>query len=104
MKTRKFKNIEFLRIIGCIAIILLHLFSAKHLHKIFNDIDLYNKFLIMTSNGQKAVDLFFILSGLFFGLKLDVTKPLIEFIKQKLIRVYPLLVYCIALFFLISLT
>ena len=104
MEKRTFKNIEFLRIIGCIAIILLHLFSDKRLHKMFDDIDLYNKFLMMTHNGQKAVDFFFMLSGLFFGLKLDVTKPLIEFIKHKLIRVYPLLVYCIVLFFLISLT
>ncbi len=54
MEQKRFKNIEFLRIIGCLAIILIHLFNDKRLHKLFDDIDLYNKFFMMTCNGQKA--------------------------------------------------
>ena len=104
MEQKRIKNIEFLRIIGCLAIILFHLCNKNRLYGLFSDIDLYSKLYSMFQNGNKAVDLFFIMSGLFFGFKLDITKPLLEFIKHKLIRVYPLLVYCIVLFFLISLT
>ena len=58
----KIKNIEFLRVIGCLTIVLHHFFY----HKIMLNLDLFSKFHTMTSNGQKAVDLFFIISGFFF--------------------------------------
>ena len=99
----KIKNIEFLRVIGCLAIILLHLFNHTRLHGLFGDIDLYDKLCRMTSNGQKAVDLFFMLSGFFFALKLDTTKSLLEFIKNKLIRLYPGLIFITLLCFIASL-
>ena len=99
----KIKNIEFLRIVGCLAIILLHLFSNARLHGLFGDIQLYDRFFRMTCNGQKAVDLFFILSGFFFALKLDTTKSLFEFIKNKLIRLYPVLIWITLLCFIASL-
>ena len=102
MKTDKIKNIEFLRVIGCIAIILYHLF-ARRLGVIFGDISLYDNFYNMTINGNKAVDLFFILSGVFFALKLDVTKTLWEFIKNKLIRLYPVLLFITIIYFIVSL-
>ena len=60
---QKIKNLEFLRIIGCLAIIFVHLFSNSKLHQSFADISLYHTLYNMTNNGQKAVDLFFILSG-----------------------------------------
>lgn len=62
---QKLKNIDFLRVIGCITIILLHLFAIPRLSGLFPDIGLYTKLQSMTSNGQKAVDLFFIISGFF---------------------------------------
>ena len=65
----KLKNIEFLWIIACVAMILLHLFNKARLHGLFGDIDIYNKLWVVTSNGQKAVDLFFIISGSFFAIK-----------------------------------
>lgn len=100
----KIKNIEFLRIIGCIAIILLHLFNKAHLHGLFSDIEIYNKFFNMTSNGQKAVDLFFIISGFFFALKFNPVQSIWEFLKHKLVRLYPVLIFCLIMYFLISLT
>ena len=81
---QKFKNIEFLRVIGCLAIVLLHLFNKARLFGLFPDIDLYRHFMSMTSSGQKAVDLFFIISGFFFVYKLDVTQSLWNFIKKKM--------------------
>lgn len=100
----KIKNIEFLRIIGCIAIILLHLFNKTQLHGLFSDIEIYNKFFNMTNNGQKAVDLFFIISGFFFALKFNPVQSIWEFLKHKFIRLYPVLRFGLVTYFLISLT
>ena len=99
----KIKNIEFLRVIGCLAIILLHLFNNTRLHGLFGDIEIYDKLFRMTSNGQKAVDLFFMLSGFFFALKVDTTKSIWEFLKNKLIRLYPVLIFITLLCFVASL-
>ena len=98
----KIKNIEFLRIIGCAAIILFHLFINMHIG-VLNDIEIYNKFYLMTSNGNKAVDLFFILSGLFFCYKLNLKASMFEFIKNKVLRLWPVLIFVISLYFIASL-
>lgn len=100
----KLKNIEFLRVIGCLAIILLHLFGVNRLHGVFGDINLYNHLFNMTHNGQKAVDLFFILSGLFFVLTLKLDTSIWDFVKKKLIRLYPVLLAGFALYFVFSFT
>ena len=97
----KIKNIEFLRIIGCISIILLHF--ANYSNPVF-DIPFYEKIYSITRNGQKAVDLFFILSGFFFAYTLNLKYNCWEFIKHKLIRLYPLMIFVTLLFFIVSLT
>lgn len=101
---QKIKNIEFLRIIGCLAIIFYHMLASNHrLHGMFGDIELYKHLYDMVYRGCIAVDLFFILSGLFFALKLDVTKSVWEFLKHKLIRLYPVLLFITVIYFIISL-
>ncbi len=100
----KIKNLEFLRIIGCIAIVLLHLFNQATFYTLFPDIEIYNKFRQMTANGQIAVDLFFILSGFFFIYNYTSGKTAAEFIKKKIIRLYPVLIFIIILYFAASLT
>lgn len=87
----KFKNIEFLRIVGCAAIVLLHL--ANLIYNRFDDCNFFHKIYLLTRDGQKAVDLFFILSGFFFALKLNLNISIWEFIKLKLIRLYPVLFF-----------
>ena len=96
------KNIEFLRVIGCLAIVMIHLFNSVALHGLFSDINLYHKMYNFTSNGNKAVDLFFILSGLFFSIKIDTRKSIIEFLRKKIIRFYPVLIFVLILFFISS--
>ena len=98
----KIKNIEFLRIVGCIAIILFHLFSSIN-NSPLNDIEPYAKFFSMTRNGDKAVDLFFILSGLFFCYKLNLKASMFEFIKHKVLRLWSVLIFIIFLYFIFSL-
>ena len=85
----KLKNIEFIRIIACVAIILFHL--------------LYDSDLEVTKNGNKAVDLFFIIAGFCFVYKLNLKISLFEFIKHKIIRLYPVLIFAILLIGLLSL-
>lgn len=97
----KIKNIEFLRIIGCAAIILFHLFIKMHIGAL-DDIEIYNKFYLMTSNGNKAVDLFFILSGIFFCYKLNLKVSMFDFIKNKVLRLWPVLIFVIFLYLLAS--
>ncbi len=105
----KFKNIEFLRVVGCIAIVLLHIFNGGGLYESFAsawDFN-YGKIHWITSNGAKAVDLFFILSGLFFMLKIappPKMQSLYSFVKKKVIRLWPVLIWTIFLYFLVSLT
>lgn len=90
----KFKNIEFLRVVACLAIIIFHLFY-KELYFLFPDVTLYSKLRAMTSCGSKAVDLFFMLSGLFFAYKLNTKYSLIDFLKKKIIRFYPVLIFVV---------
>ena len=98
----KIKNIEFLRVIGCAAVILLHLFTKMHIGAL-DDIEIYNKLYGMTRNGNKAVDLFFILSGLFFCYKLNLKASMFDFIKNKVLRLWPVLIFVISLYFAASL-
>lgn len=94
---QKIKNIEFLRIIGCLAVVMYHLCHCVHsLHTVV-DIHFYNSLYKITEKCMLAVDLFFIISGFFFMYKTDFEKPFIDFFKNKLLRVYPLFV--IILFF-----
>lgn len=87
---KQFKNIELLRIIGCLSVILIHLF--KTIQNIQPDYELFNTLKEITSHGYLSVELFFILSGFFFAFNLDTTKSLFEFLKKKIIRLYPVLI------------
>ncbi len=99
---QKIKNIEILKIIGCFAILMLHFFS-HYLGKKYGDISVYHQLKIMTSNGQKAVDLFFILSGCFFAMTFNKNISIWEFIKRKIIRLYPVLIFVMLCMFILSL-
>lgn len=98
---QKIKNIEFLRIIGCISILLLHI--TQLINNNFSDITFYSQILRnMVRNSQKAVDLFFIISGFFFIYKLELKNTLFVFLKKKLIRLYPVLIFIMILSFILS--
>ena len=104
MNDNRIVNIEILRIIGCVAIILVHLFNSALLFGTFPEISLYKNFSNMLNSATLAVDLFFILAGFFFAYKLNLNKSCWLFIKHKLIRLYPVLVFIIILYFIFSLT
>ena len=92
-KFEKIRNIEFIRCFACLTIILHHLFLPKYMM----NFELFSKLHTMTSNGQKAVDLFFILSGFFFVLTLKDKINIWEFLKKKIFRFWPVLVFVMIL-------
>lgn len=93
----KIKNIEFLRIIGCFAIILFHFFEiVRYKFPVYMNMD------YSTLDAGKAVDLFFIISGVFFALTLDTTKTLWQFLKKKLIRLFPVIIVTLAVSFCVG--
>ena len=99
---KQLKSIEFLRIIGCLAVICLHL-SYYYFRVLFPDITLYKRLVLMTADAQKAVDLFFMISGLFFALYFNKEQSLCDFMKRKVIRVYPVAIFIVFTTFLFSL-
>ncbi len=98
MLKEKLHNINFLRIIGAISIVLLH----YHVRKV-GGAGFYSYFRSLTRNGQKAVDLFFMISGLFFVLTLDTRKSVYDFLKKKVIRLWPVLLFATTILFVFSL-
>lgn len=104
-QTSKMQNIEFIRIIAILAIIMLHFFRVGGIAKLDLDVYLYNRLYKMTLNGQKGVDLFFILSGFFFylGLIANPTQSLFNFIKKKIIRMWPVMIFTVSFAWLLSL-
>ena len=103
MNKERFNNIEILRVIGCIAIIMFHFFNNDSLNKFFPYTYNYYDLFCITINGEKAVDLFFIISGVFFAIKYS-SISVFEFIKKKVLRLWPVLIWVMFLSLLISFT
>ncbi len=99
---QKIRNIEFLRIVGCLAVVMWHLCHCVHSLHTVADTHFYNSLYKISSKDMLAVDLFFIISGFFFMYKNNFEKPLINFLQKKLLRVYPLFVVVLFLSWLIS--
>ena len=93
-ENKKFFNLEILRIIGCISIVFIHLFSNQLLDAV-DKVEIYAKLARLNSSGRMAVEMFFIISGLLFSIKLDLNQSILDFIKKKLIRLYPVLVFVV---------
>lgn len=94
MPKRYFYNIDFLRFIFCISILLMH-FSrftvsdiAPYVHKIGA---LKDHFIL----GYICVEFFFIISGFLWGIKAEEKSTISEFAKKKIIRFSPLMVFAV---------
>lgn len=82
-KDNKFKDIEFLRFFLSCVILVFHLNS------------------LFWGKGYLAVDFFFIISGFFLISKFDKNLSFIDFIKKKIIRLWPLMVFVNFLYLII---
>lgn len=94
----KIKNIEFLRIIGTLAVVFHHMFGYTCLYNKNIPITLFRKMHFMSLHGHVAVELFFILSGFFFVITYKNNLNIFNFIKKKLIRLYPVILFTTVLF------
>lgn len=89
---QKIKNIEFLRVIFLIAILLMH-----YINKIYTitEVKVYGDFVQYLGNAAKAVDGFFIISGFLLFLTFKNSTTIIDFIKKKILRLSPVIIYSV---------
>ena len=90
-----FKNIEIFRIIFALIIVVYHLFNSfSALYAIYPDSSLYSYLRYNAGEaGHTAVDLFFIISGFLLVMTFNKTLTVIEFLKKKFIRLFPVLFF-----------
>lgn len=97
---QKIKNIEFLRLFFMLAIVLMH-YTAKCAKLI--DVDSIGHIAKHLSNGGKAVDGFFIISGFLLYLTFKNSTTIIDFIKKKILRLSPVIIFSVIVGFIASL-
>ena len=68
-----------------------------------NSVPFYHYFSRATRNGQKAVDLFFMLSGLFYAITYSPALTTGKFLLKKIIRLYPVFLFCLAVYYILTL-
>lgn len=91
----KIKNIEFLRILFTIIIIMLHLFSKSYLYGIAPDVRIFHHLHNSTVDADKCIDFFFIIAGFFLALKINPYISTFDFAQKRIIRLYPIVFICI---------
>lgn len=97
---QKIKNIEFLRLLFMLSVVWMHLTAeiAKT-----TGLDCYKEFAGHFANGGKAVDGFFIISGFLFYLTFKHSTTVIDFIKKKILRLSPVILFTLIIGFIASL-
>ena len=93
-----FYNIDFLRFLFSIFIVLFHFATIGFLS--LKSIPVFASLSQDFRASSICVEFFFVISGFFFYLFLDVNKSLGEFIKQKVIRLWPVLFFTVCMFFI----
>lgn len=80
----KYVSIQYLRAIAALMVLLVHLSLQEQ--KVFNDDSLIGIFKV----GTAGVDIFFVISGFIMMLILFKKKEKKDFLKKRLIRIYPI--------------
>ena len=91
-KRERFKNIDFLRFVLTIAIVLFHI-AIMGFPEFKQNCSLIKHFFIMTSNGHLAVDMFFIMAGFFMFYTYNPSVSVMDFLKKRVLRLYPLVLF-----------
>ncbi len=90
-----FYNIGFLRFVCVLLIFLVHYCSKSHFGALGG---IYENFMASGECGYMAVHFFFIMAGFFLALTFKKELSVIDFIKKKIIRLWPLVVWVLILF------
>lgn len=93
-KKHRFQNVEFLRFIFVISIIIYHLFTGW-LPAYCDSVPLFKTLFETTRDAVRAVDFFFIISGFFLVYTFKKDLSVIDFIKKKIIRLWPVAVFAV---------
>ena len=99
---KKFFNIEFLRFFLAISIVIYHLFTGW-LPIYCDNITLFHHIHELTRESVRAVDFFFIISGFFLIYTFKSELSVIDFLKKKIIRLWPVAIFAICAWFIIYL-
>ena len=94
---KHFYNIDILRFIFAIAIFLHH-YCNKYRFGAFGES--FNYLMINTSSNSIAVQYFFIIAGFFLAYTFNEKISVMDFIKKKIIRLWPLVAFAVFLYFL----
>lgn len=95
----KLCNIEALRFIFCIIIFIHHYYGKFRLGIYGGELDFLK---VNTLNGYMAVEYFFIIAGFFLIYKFKQNQPVTDFIKTKIIRLWPLVAFLFILYMIVG--
>ncbi len=102
-KKIRFKNVDFLRIIGAFTIVYCHSIRCP-LIKSYQDMsDLLKDMVYTSAYSYMWVTFFFIMSGFFFFHYSDFSTRFIDYFKKKIIRFLPVIVFAVVLYWVLSL-
>ena len=89
----KIKNIEFLRVILLLSIIMYHMCVSTSFafYKLFSDVSLFKFLSRAFDSGMNGVEAFFIISGFLFVLTFKDGQSFCDFIKNKYLRLSPVI-------------
>lgn len=96
-----FKNIDFLRILLCLGIILRHIHNGILAQPALAAIPLYKQIASITY-GAMPVDCFFIISGFFLFFTTNFAQNFYQFALKKLIRLLPVVIFAIILYHMVN--
>lgn len=98
-----FKNINFLRFLFCLCIVLTHISNALCGNvEIEQSVPLYHHIVNNSKFNTIPVDCFFILSGFFLFNTTNFNENFYEFAKKKIIRLLPVVLFAIILWHIVS--
>ena len=97
-QTPRFYNVEFLRFLLIISIFLVHYCSSNGRFGGFGGT--FAEFSKNTECGYLAVHYFFIIAGFFLAYTFNKNLSVIDFIKKKIIRLWPLILFMTGLYLL----
>ena len=90
----KIKNIEFLRFAFVIGIVIYHLFTGW-LPVYCDNVSLFAHIKELTRASVRGVDFFFIISGFFLVYTFNKNLSVIDFVKKKIIRLWPIAIFAV---------
>ena len=86
----RFLNVDFLRFVFAVCIFVFHYYRPYRLAGLGGE---FKALINITSSGYVAVQYFFIIAGFFLVYTLNKNLSVIDFIKKKIIRLWPLIAF-----------